>query len=455
MISSKEISEQIKYDYLVKNDLIPEILPLIDVSQKKYPSFVYAKNKELEFENYLFNVTNYFLLSLSNDVNINDLKKYFPLSNRNLEDFFPKVEKILNSLNRKWNECNFGEIEKFNYNIIDENPFPDYKTVTGFVNCVTNDCIINIITTNKIKSTIKKQIIDILSSFSISPKNIKRIAFIFPLQHEIRCISLENWDNKNFLNLIRSFSPKNDYSMNKKTEALNYINEFRIGTYIHEDKLIKKTVTNTIPYQIMFSSNENIKTINSKLEKISGNYQYFIHGPYTVNLCRENISNNFINLLISATHNQCSGVVIHVGKHLNMDKIYAFQNMVNNFKKLLEYSTENCPIILETPCGCGTELLYTYEEMIYFFSLFNYDELKKMGLCIDTAHIYSAGYNIVEYCDKVINLPIKLIHFNDSGSFKGSFVDIHKLWGEGKIPFRDLFSIAVKFDSMNIPMIIE
>ena len=96
-------------------------------------------------------------------------------------------------------------------------------------------------------------------------------------------------------------------------------------------------------------------------------------------------------------------------------------------------------ILLETMSGKGTEVGKSFEEL---YDILEKVELQdKMGVCLDTCHVYDAGYDIVnnldgvlEEFDRIIGLKyLKAIHLNDSKNPLASHKDRHEKIGEGSI----------------------
>lgn len=127
--------------------------------------------------------------------------------------------------------------------------------------------------------------------------------------------------------------------------------------------------------------------------------------------------------------------------------------------------TDDCSTIsvLETTAGQGSTIGYRFEELADIIE--QVDEKKRIAVCIDTCHIFAAGYDIrtesgyretIEEFDGVIGLNyLALFHLNDSKRELGSRVDRHEHLGKGMIgetPFRMLMADE-RF--AEIPMVIE
>ena len=81
------------------------------------------------------------------------------------------------------------------------------------------------------------------------------------------------------------------------------------------------------------------------------------------------------------------GVVVHTGTKGKNDEEWAIDMMEKNIRKVLPYVHTRCPLLLETPCGEGTEICWTLESLSQFFDRFTNEEVKKLGMCLDSAHV--------------------------------------------------------------------
>ena len=180
-----------------------------------------------------------------------------------------------------------------------------------------------------------------------------------------------------------------------------------------------------------------VLSINGIIKQHNG--RLFVHTPYILNLARDNVNTKALteDLSLCSSMNG-KGVVVHVGKSLTMQN--AYKNMKRNILSCILASTKECPLLLETPAGQGTEMLTDIDDMILFILEVLEDmpnpNINGFGLCIDTCHVFALGYNPVYYLDKINKaFPklgiVKLIHLNDSETPCGSRVDRHHPMGGG------------------------
>jgi deoxyribonuclease-4 len=196
-----------------------------------------------------------------------------------------------------------------------------------------------------------------------------------------------------------------------------------------------------------------------------------IHAPYVLNFAREFTENSWwiktlLNELNYANQIGAKGSVIHFGKYLHLDKDDAISNMVNSLKYVIEYiKNMNVVIYLETSCGQGSELGFKIKEFAEIYNQFTTIEKEKIKICIDTCHIFVAGYDIrkkegfdkfIEQFNNLIGLQyIKLIHLNDSNKELESHVDRHDLIGKGFIGLEGLEYIYTWAIQNDIDIILE
>nr|QBK85136.1 MAG: AP (apurinic) endonuclease family 2 [Pithovirus LCDPAC02] len=145
------------------------------------------------------------------------------------------------------------------------------------------------------------------------------------------------------------------------------------------------------------------------------------------------------------------------GKKIKYSEELGIKHMKNTIKKILEYTTEDCPLILETPAGKGTELLTEFSDFIRFYRCFKKKNLK---ICIDTCHVWDSGYNPYEYLTKFhqkYSDSIALVHFNGSQNELGSRKDrhIHPYSIHSKIPIDIIYKVECYCLEHEIPMVME
>ncbi len=226
-----------------------------------------------------------------------------------------------------------------------------------------------------------------------------------------------------------------------------------------------------------FSESECDKIIN-KLK--STNSALVIHLPYVLNMAKPLPLDPLNSPAFSLICNQLLvseligsiGCVIHVGKHLDLTETEGQTNMYESFKHIINFMKEHdlkTKILLETSAGQGTELLSTknnsIDDFANFYNRFEKADKRYIGICVDTCHIFAAGYDIrteeqvkrfFDEFNKKIGLQyLDLIHLNDSKKGHGCCVDRHENLGEGEIGLVGLRHVIRYCMYYRIPTILE
>jgi deoxyribonuclease IV len=230
-------------------------------------------------------------------------------------------------------------------------------------------------------------------------------------------------------------------------------------------QIIKRKISKNI------FSNENIYKFNyfNSINKI----KVFIHSNYTINLANEWDEHSWwikdlINEFELASKIFAEGIVVHCGKKLNLSLEKAYNNMFSSIIYILNKTEKYNDIyfIIETSSGQGSETLTDLNNLskfIYKFINTKYD--KRIKICIDTCHVFTAGYDIrtkkgvdkfLKIFDKLIGLDrVALIHLNDSKEDLNSHKDRHESIGQGKIGRVGLNYFKNYFYKKNISIILE
>ena len=172
------------------------------------------------------------------------------------------------------------------------------------------------------------------------------------------------------------------------------------------------------------------------------------HSPYCINLAKDpdeypKMYQCLLKDLLFSDSIGSIGSVVHMGKYVKLTPEEGLSNMKKSISKVLMEYSGTSQMLLETPCHQGTELCNTIEEIAELYHSFTEEEQNKIGFCIDTCHVFAAGYDfrsketVQEYFQKFNELigpnKIKLIHYNDSKTECNSHKDRHENIGEGYI----------------------
>jgi deoxyribonuclease IV len=153
----------------------------------------------------------------------------------------------------------------------------------------------------------------------------------------------------------------------------------------------------------------------------------------------------------------------HPGSHLQkIDEETCLKTIAESVNITLD-KTKGVTAVIENTAGQGSNLGFTFEQIAYIIS--QVDDKSRVGVCIDTCHAYSAGYDVKtpegfkktwEKFDSVIGFKyLKGMHLNDTKKGHGSHVDRHDSIGEGflgKSTFEMIMADS-RFD--HIPLILE
>lgn len=190
------------------------------------------------------------------------------------------------------------------------------------------------------------------------------------------------------------------------------------------------------------------------------------HAPYTLNACsadeglRELARDTMKDDLDRMEYIPGNCYNFHPGSHTGQGAEIGIRYISHMLNQILR-PDQNTTVLLETMSGKGSEVGRTFEELR---EILNQVELKEcMGICLDTCHVWDAGYDIAGDLDGVLNefdriiglSRLKAIHLNDSLNPLGSHKDRHAAIGEGMIGFEALKRIVEHPSLKNLPFYLE
>ena len=157
-------------------------------------------------------------------------------------------------------------------------------------------------------------------------------------------------------------------------------------------------------------------------------------------------------------------LVFHPGAHLGEGEDMGVKQIADSINLLLSKKPKiNLILLLETTAGQGTNIGWRFEQLAKIINLI--EQKEKIGVCIDTCHIFAAGYDIsieegytktFEEFDKIIGLKkLKLFHLNDSKKGLASRVDRHEHIGKGMLGLSAFRMLMNDKRFKDIPMILE
>lgn len=168
------------------------------------------------------------------------------------------------------------------------------------------------------------------------------------------------------------------------------------------------------------------------------------HAPYTLNACakdaglREFARNTMADDLTRLEYIPNCMYNFHPGSHVQQGAEVGIAYIAEALNQVLR-PEQSTTVLLETMAGKGSEVGRIFEELRSILDKVELQE--KMGVCLDTCHVFDGGYDIVsnlegalEEFDRVIGLErLKAVHLNDSMNPLGSHKDRHQKIGEGSI----------------------
>lgn len=193
------------------------------------------------------------------------------------------------------------------------------------------------------------------------------------------------------------------------------------------------------------------------------------HDSYLINLATsdeillERSRVSFEKELARCTVLQLDALVSHPGNATGGNVARALAQNADMVGAALANSTGDTAVLFETTAGCGTALGAKFSELAELIRRIGPELSHRVGVCVDTCHVWAAGYDLVGHYDDVfaefddlVGLErIKLFHLNDSIGGLGSRRDRHAHIGSGALgpePFRRLMNDE-RF--ANIPKVIE
>ena len=190
------------------------------------------------------------------------------------------------------------------------------------------------------------------------------------------------------------------------------------------------------------------------------------HAPYTMNACaareelRDFARETFRDDLRRMEYTPGNYYNFHPGSHVGQGAETGIRKIAEILNDVLT-DDQSTTVLLETMSGKGSEVGRNFQEIRSILDRVNHKE--KMGVCLDTCHVWDGGYDIVHDLNGVINefdqiiglSRLKAIHLNDSLNDLGSHKDRHARIGEGRIGLEALVNVIRHPALKGIPFILE
>lgn len=504
--SLNQLINQLDYSNLASVELVPDLRPFIKPGSKRYPTWVYRElkvqlgSKNLDcFNKFMINLIQMMIIDL------NWIQQAYPTFLKILKQFstvakidqitfsksIPKFKNMASIYQSAFSKCK----DEINFNQVIKS-----EGLIGQTNISTNHCVIQIKTVTSLKSKADQYFLEILANLAISRKsggNHNYVGLLLPLQNDLLMVDLHGWKSDKFFQILKDrlsvmLDKENPFQM------ISQIEQAMIGvgcTLSRRDKITSRTISilkcltqyldilnrpnsqgslSILPGQIFLHGNQSatIKIIDQEITEINNLIEntklpIYVHAPYTINPSKPWTKKDPKDQTwgIRLLRDQLSvsramgfrGVIFHIGKSMELSISEGLDRMEGTIRSVLDQASEQCPLMLETPVGAGTELCHRIEDLSKFYSRFNRKNIFK--ICIDTCHVFVAGYDPFEYIKDWAELQgvdtIGLVHFNDSRNKFGCRADGHAPCGQGNIGARKLGQISTWCRKRKIPMVTE
>lgn len=203
-----------------------------------------------------------------------------------------------------------------------------------------------------------------------------------------------------------------------------------------------------------------------ELARDAGIATILAHAPYTLNpaAAKDDTRDFAVSTLaddlarMEATPHQLYNM--HPGSHVGQGADVGIEKIADALNQVLEPG-QTTTLLLETMAGKGSEVGATFEELAAVIERVDLSE--RMGVCLDTCHVWEAGYDIVgdldgvlEEFDRVVGLDrLRAIHLNDSKNPIGAHKDRHEVIGGGHIGLDALAAVTAHPALRHLPFFLE
>lgn len=456
-VGAKQLVSCLSYSQMIKNGIIPDFKPLFqNIPSKRYPAWFYKleyEQKILSFEHFMEELIHESISSTNNNLDENLLVTIW---NNNFNIPPPKGlvsgKKYFSLIYDKFHQA-FNKFDNIKHKFLLES-----ETFSSHQSLFTTNWMLNIETVTNFNKIIDASILEMLANVALSRSlghKTSNVGILFPIQHIIVWCQVDNWDSSTFENILKKEVKPciRDSSITQEGLELEKVGEHMSPQSVYpEDKPVQIYVTKSKSGPIL--QQKEIEDIKSRCKGST----LYVHSSLNINLCSNwSLTNLKKQLEVSKEIGAC-GVVVHVGKYKDSEINLSKSLMIQNVRKCLSSASERCPLLIETPAGQGTELYQTIEELEEFYNSFDEDEKKLLGVCIDTCHVFAAGYEPHTYLKRWLNnfpKSLKLVHFNDSKNPRNSHIDRHAYPGTGYIGKDRMLKVHDICVSNSVNMVIE
>lgn len=474
----REVISHMRYSALVRRGIIPDLEQIQQSwSAYRYPACI--KKRYSDFGLYCEHLLKK-KLSERYSVEWNDEPDHSKLFNKSpeLDTFVTKCLRVVNS----WIP-EYGTDLRFNIEL-------EAKNLVGHPDIITESVVWDVKCGHTDVKSRQQAYLQILAYWAMS--NVDYIGLILPLANKYVVFDMRGWNRKTFLHELNQVAKCIRISKSLSFSDLLY--EYPIGRAVSNKNMIepitewiqhcveKYSYTSTVcdghfvvndfirPMQMYLENprgnGQSIKTVKNlpAAKELITNYglPFFTHAPLAINLANKSLEYMKTKLrkgLEQTVYVGGKGFVVHVGKSNSCTVEEAYANQASVIKSIIPSAIPSCRVLLETPCGKSSDICVRMEDMNNFLlNNFTDSELQLIGLCVDTCHVFVAGYDPLKYLQDWMEhgcVGIGLVHFNDSENFYGKCVEGHKYPGRGAIGYKKMRKVAEFCVTHGIPMIFE
>ena len=205
----------------------------------------------------------------------------------------------------------------------------------------------------------------------------------------------------------------------------------------------------------------NLQDVQEFLQLAQENHfgKIVAHAPYTMNcagakenlrdFARETMADDLKRLELTPGNYYN----FHPGNHVGQGAETGIARIAEILNEVLT-EEQSTTVLLETMSGKGSEIGRNFDELRQIID--RVERKDKLGVCLDTCHVWDGGYDIVNNLDEVLGLKLlRAIHLNDSMNGLGSHKDRHAKIGEGEIGLEALVRVIRHPATKGIPFILE
>lgn len=204
----------------------------------------------------------------------------------------------------------------------------------------------------------------------------------------------------------------------------------------------------------------------NEFSKENGIEVILAHAPYTINVCSDKEETRRFGIdtmkddLMRLDYINKSYYNFHPGSHVGQGVEAGIKYIIDALNEILR-EDQNTIVLLETMAGKGSEIGRSFEEIKQIIDGVKLNS--KLGVCLDTCHVYDAGYDILQNLDgvldefdKIIGLDrLKAIHINDTKNPFESHKDRHEKIGEGYLGNNAFENIINNPRTKDLPFYLE